>query len=205
MGRAVQVRFLFPFGFLGGGVGDDRAIGVVPAKFFNCPNALNAEQFEIQNARAGQAMCQQRLGFLRVGAMDDAILLRAQTRANRFGEIRMSGQNQKRFHLVAVPNGPNLFSVGVTTTGLSTASGFRSIHYWLEACDKIAGKRAFFTKYRSLYSDEISFSHNSSLRRTFWRNSCSLGVAACSGLSGREIVKVVPQPGWLLASIFPPW
>ena len=116
----------------------------MPAKFFNGPNALNAEQFKIENARAGQAMCQQRLGFLRVGAMDDAILLRAQTRANRFGEIRMSGQNQKRFHLVAVPNGPNLFSVGVTTTGLCTASGFRSIHYWLEACDKIAGKWAIF-------------------------------------------------------------
>ena len=43
-------------------------------------------------------MGQQRLGFLYVGAMDDAILLRVQTRANRFGEIRMSGQNQKRFH-----------------------------------------------------------------------------------------------------------
>ena len=137
MRHAVQVGFLFPFGLLGGGVGDDRALGIVPAKFFNGPNALHAEQFKIENARAGQAMRQQRLGFLCVGAMDNAILLRAQTRANRFGEIRMGGQNQKRFHRVAVPNGPNLFPVGVTTAGLSTAFGFRSIYYWPEAGDKI--------------------------------------------------------------------
>jgi len=75
----------------------------MPAKFFNGPDALHAEQFNIKNARTGQAVSQQRLGFLCVGAMDDAILPRAQTRANRFGEIRMSGQNQKRFHRVAVP------------------------------------------------------------------------------------------------------
>ena len=204
MRYAVQVGFLFPFGFLAGGVGDDRAFGVVPAKFFNDPNTLHADQLEIEDAGAGQAMHQQRLGFLDVGAMDDAILLRVQTRANRFGEIRMSGQNQKGFHRAAVPNGPNLFSVGVTSAGFCPVSGFKSIHYWPEAYDKIGWKRAGSEKACSIYSDEISFSHNSSLSRTFWRNSCSLGCAACSGLSGREIENVVPWPGWLLASILPP-
>ena len=98
MGDAVQEGFLLPFGLAVGGVGDDGEFGGAAAQAFNDPDAFDAHQVNVQNARAGQSVREQRFGFLDTEAVDNAVLLRIQTRANCFREIRMSGQNQNGFH-----------------------------------------------------------------------------------------------------------
>ena len=98
MGDAVQEGFLLPFGLAAGGVGDDGEFGVAAAETFDDPDAFDAHQVNVQNARRGEAVREQRFGFLDAQAMDDAVLLRIQTGADRFREIRMRGQNQNGFH-----------------------------------------------------------------------------------------------------------
>ncbi len=97
MGDAVQKGFFFPGRFAGGSINDDRRFGIVAAEAVNGPDDFHVHQIRVQNARRDQAMREQRLGFVHGQAVDDAILRGIQTRANRFGEIRMIGQNQEWF------------------------------------------------------------------------------------------------------------
>ena len=98
VGDAVQKSLLLPFGLAVGGVGDDGGFGVAAAKAFDDPDAFDAHQIHVENAGGGQSMREQRLGFIHTEAMNDPVLLRIQTRANRFGEIWMRRQNQNGFH-----------------------------------------------------------------------------------------------------------
>ena len=72
--------------------------GIVAAEAVNGPDDFNVHQIGVQNARRDQSVREQRFGLVHAQAMDDAILRGIQTRANRFGEIGMIGQNQNGFH-----------------------------------------------------------------------------------------------------------
>ncbi len=73
-------------------------LAVAAAQPFDGPDAFGAHEVNVQNARGGETVREQRFGLLHAKAVDDAVLLRIQTGANRFREIRMSGQNQNGFH-----------------------------------------------------------------------------------------------------------
>ena len=101
MGDAAQKSFFFPVGLRRFGIGDDGRFGVAPAQAFDDPDAFHAHQIGVQDARADQAMNEQRFAFVHIQAVNDPILLGIQSRADRFGKIRMRGQNQNGFHYVA--------------------------------------------------------------------------------------------------------
>jgi hypothetical protein len=78
--------------------GDDGQSGGAAAQPFDDPDALGAHQVNVENARGGETVREQRFGFINPEAVDDTVLLRIQTGADCFREIRMSGQNQNGFH-----------------------------------------------------------------------------------------------------------
>ena len=99
--------------------------GIAAAEPFDDPDAIGAHQVNVENARGGETVREQRFSLLNLQAVDDTILLRIQSGANRFREIRMSGRNQNGFHrLLTKPNvaqGPSL------SPNHSTAFARRSI------------------------------------------------------------------------------
>ena len=98
MSDAAQEDFFLPFRLTAGGVSDDRQIGCAAAQPFDGPDALDAQQVNVENTSGGETMREQRFGFLNPKAVDDAVLPRIQTGTNGFREIRMSGQHQNGFH-----------------------------------------------------------------------------------------------------------
>ena len=99
VGDAAQKSFLLPFGLAGGGVGDDGAFGVAPAKPFDDPDALDAHQVDVQNAGADQPVDQQRFGLPpRRGGERRDIPPDSEPSRTIFGEIWMRRQNQNGFH-----------------------------------------------------------------------------------------------------------
>jgi hypothetical protein len=94
VGNALQVGFFLPLRLLGAGVDDNRAPGRFAAQLLQEPNLPDAGQFNVNDAGLSQAMLEQRLRLIQAGASDDAVMLRINSSANRFGEIRMLGQYQ---------------------------------------------------------------------------------------------------------------
>ena len=94
MGHALQIGFFLPLRLFGAGIEDNRAPGRFAAQLLQEPNLPDAGQFNVNDAGLGQAVLQQRLRLLQVGASDDAVLLGIDSRPDRFRETRMFGQHQ---------------------------------------------------------------------------------------------------------------
>jgi hypothetical protein len=65
---------------------------------FQGPDFLNGGLLDVDDAGVGEAVGEQRFGFFESGAVDDTILLRLQSCAQRLGQFRMLGEDQQRFH-----------------------------------------------------------------------------------------------------------
>jgi hypothetical protein len=89
----MKICFLFPLPLLRGRENDDRNFRGATAKFLNRPDLLDAGQFDIDDASAGEAMGKKRFGFVETGAVDDAVLLRIQTRPECLIEFRVLSQH----------------------------------------------------------------------------------------------------------------
>jgi hypothetical protein len=82
----------------GAGKDDDRAFGSAPAEPFKEPDALDAAQFNIDDAGLGQAVCQQRLRLFDIKPMEHAVMLGIDGGTDRFGQVGMFGEHQQSLH-----------------------------------------------------------------------------------------------------------
>jgi hypothetical protein len=130
MGDAVQKRFFFPRGFTVSSVGDDGAFGIAAAETFDGPDNFDIHQINVKNARVYQSMYQQRLGLIHTETVNNTVLFRIQTRANRLREIRVIRQYQNSFH--RAPNELQLCPVTFTACTFSTGQALRS----METCSE---------------------------------------------------------------------
>ena len=67
------------------------------AQLLQEPNPLDAGQFDVHDAGIGQAMRQQRLRLIQIGASDDAVMLGIQSRPERFGQVGWSASTSSVF------------------------------------------------------------------------------------------------------------
>jgi hypothetical protein len=84
-----QKGFFLPVGLGVRGEGDDGGFGIAPTEAFDDPDTFHAHEIAIKNAGADQSVNEQRFAFLDVETVDNAVLIRAQSRPYGFGEIRM--------------------------------------------------------------------------------------------------------------------
>ena len=94
----MQKGFILPLGPVFGGIRQDGSFGVQAPETFDGPDAVNVHQIQIENTGGGQTVGEQRLGFIHSEAVDHPVLLRIQTRPNRFGKVWVGRQNQNGFH-----------------------------------------------------------------------------------------------------------
>jgi hypothetical protein len=98
VGGAFAIRLLFPRRLPRFGVNQDRAPRLIALQLFQHPHALHAGKVGVHHAHLGQAMHQQRLGFLRLNAVHHAIRLCVDRLAKRLRKSRVRTQHQNCFH-----------------------------------------------------------------------------------------------------------
>ena len=70
----------------------------MPSQLLNEPNGLDLGQLRIDDAGVEPVSMKERLGFFEAHPMSNAVLLRIEGGANRFGQFGVRSQHQKGFH-----------------------------------------------------------------------------------------------------------
>jgi hypothetical protein len=89
----MKIRFLFPLPLFGGRENDDGNFWRATSELFDGPNLLDAGQFDIDDAGAGETVSQERFGFVNAGPVDDTVLFRIQPRPECLIEFRVLSQH----------------------------------------------------------------------------------------------------------------
>ena len=118
-----QISLFLPLGLFSPSVNDDWTARVPPAQPFYNPHVLHAVELDIKDDALDEPVRQHGFGFRFAGPMNDPVLGRIQTRANRVGDFGVWRENENGLHRAVTSSDSDLQLDGGETSREEIGSG----------------------------------------------------------------------------------